>query len=190
MPFDVRRRPHSIYLTKSRDCVKYIFFLLLHRCESLIWLSSESHVCVDMLVNSTSMCFLYAVCNVLRNEIYLRLKIIFSIKSLKKCSSLSLSRPRLSRITAYLEMKIWYLPKDETLRASNKILWKRGAISLFHNIFNISRISRVQLHIHLLNVVVRFIFSSILQFWYVEVRISRSISESPLAFEITRVDCK
>ena len=32
-------------------------------------------------------------------------------------------------------------------------------------------------------------FSSILQFWYVEVRISRSISESPLHFEITRVNC-
>ena len=32
-------------------------------------------------------------------------------------------------------------------------------------------------------------FSSILQFWYVEVRISRSISKSPLEFEITRVDC-
>ena len=41
----------------------------------------------------------------------------------------------------------------------------KAAISpLFHNIFNIhvSRISRVQLHIHLLNVIVRFIFSSIL----------------------------
>ena len=35
----------------------------------------------------------------------------------------------------------------------------------------------------------RIIFSSILQIWYVEVRISRSISESPLEFEITRVDC-
>ena len=32
-------------------------------------------------------------------------------------------------------------------------------------------------------------FFSILQFWYVEVQISRSISESPLDFEITRVDC-
>ena len=32
-------------------------------------------------------------------------------------------------------------------------------------------------------------FSSSLQFWYVEVRISRSISDSPLEFEITRVDC-
>ena len=83
-------------------------------------------------------------------------------------SWLSLSRPRLSRITAYLEVKIWSLPKDENLTIDNKILWKRrncskGAISpLFHDIFNISRISRVQLRIHLLNVVVRFIFSSIL----------------------------
>ena len=30
-----------------------------------------------------------------------------------------------------------------------------------------------------------FCFPSILQIWYVEVRISRSISESPLEFEIT-----
>ena len=35
----------------------------------------------------------------------------------------------------------------------------------------------------------RIIFPSILQIGYVEVRISRSISESPLKFEITRVDC-
>ena len=28
-----------------------------------------------------------------------------------------------------------------------------------------------------------------MQIWYVEVRISRIISESPLDFEITRVDC-
>ena len=46
----------------------------------------------------------------------------------------------------------------------------------------------VKLHIHLWNVVGRFIFSSVLQIWYVEVRISRSISVSPLDFEITRVD--
>ena len=60
---------------------------------------------------------------------------------------------------------------------------------LFHNIFNKPLTSRVQLHIYLSNVVVRIIFSSILQIWYVEVRISRGISESPLEFEITRVDC-
>ena len=65
-----------------------------------------------------------------------------------------------------------------------------GAISpLFHNIFNISLTSKVQLPISLLNVVNRIIFSSILQTWYVELRISRSSSESPLEFEITRVDC-
>ena len=37
--------------------------------------------------------------------------------------------------------------------------------------------------------VVQFIFSSILQIWYVEVWISWGISETPLDFEITRVDC-
>ena len=35
----------------------------------------------------------------------------------------------------------------------------------------------------------RISFSSILQIWYVEVRISRTISENPVEFEITRVDC-
>ena len=114
----------------------------------------------------------------------------------KTYSWLSLSRPRLSRITAYLEVKIWSLSKHENLTTGKKnIVEKRrncswGAISpLFHNISIISLTSRVQLHIYLLNVVVRVILSSFLQNWYVEVRISRSISESPLVFEITRVDC-
>ena len=50
-----------------------------------------------------------------------------------------LSRPRLTRITAYLEVKIWSPLKHENLSTGNKILWKRGAISpLFHNSFNIS----------------------------------------------------
>ena len=34
-----------------------------------------------------------------------------------------------------------------------------------------------------------FFFSSLPQHWYVEVWISRSVSESPLEFEITKVDC-
>ena len=83
-----------------------------------------------------------------------------------------LSRTRLSRTTAYLEVKIWSLLKNENLITGNKILWKTyvenivekrrncslGAISpLFHNIFNICLTSRVQLHIHLFNAVVRFI---------------------------------
>ena len=103
---------------------------------------------------------------------------------------LSLSQPRLSRINAYLEVKIWSLPKQEYLTTGKKYCGKEEKFSpLFHNIFNISLTSRVQLLTYLLNVVVRIIFSSILQPWYVEVRISRSISESPLEFEITRVDC-
>ena len=61
---------------------------------------------------------------------------------------------------------------------------------LFSTIFSIYLLtSKVQLPISLLNVVNQIIFSSILQTWYVELRISRSISESPLEFEITRVDC-
>ena len=42
---------------------------------------------------------------------------------------LSLSRPRLSRITAYLEVKICSLPKDENLITVNRIFWKRGEIA-------------------------------------------------------------
>ena len=34
-----------------------------------------------------------------------------------------------------------------------------------------------------------YCFFSLSQLWYVEVRISRSVSLSPLEFEITRVDC-
>ena len=37
--------------------------------------------------------------------------------------------------------------------------------------------------------VVQIVFFSILQIWYVEVRISRTVSEGPFDFEITRVDC-
>ena len=46
-----------------------------------------------------------------------------------KYSWLSLSRPRLSRIIAYLEVKVWSLPKHENLITGNKILWKRGEIA-------------------------------------------------------------
>ena len=42
-----------------------------------------------------------------------------------KYSWLSLSRPPLSRIIAYPEVKIWSLPKHENLTTGNKILWKR-----------------------------------------------------------------
>ena len=100
-------------------------------------------------------------------------------------SWLSLSWPPLSQITVYLKAKIWSLPKHENLTTDKK----RAISPLFHNIFNISLTSRVQLHIYLLNVVFRIIFSSILQLWYVKIRISRSISERSLELEITRVNC-
>ena len=92
-------------------------------------------------------------------------------------SWLPLSRTRLSRITAYLEVKIWSLPKHGHLTTGKKNIVEKGrnCSPLFHNIFNIYLTSRVQLHIYLINVVVRIIFSSILQILYVEVRISRSI---------------
>ena len=37
--------------------------------------------------------------------------------------------------------------------------------------------------------VVRLVFSSVLQIWCVEVRISQSVSEGPFDFETMRVDC-
>ena len=41
----------------------------------------------------------------------------------------SLSRARLSRITAYLEVKILSQSEYENLTTCNKILWKRGEIA-------------------------------------------------------------
>ena len=46
-----------------------------------------------------------------------------------KYSQLSLSRLRLSRITAYLEEKIWSLFYHRNLKSGYKILWKRGEIA-------------------------------------------------------------
>ena len=83
-----------------------------------------------------------------------------------QCLQYFLYRPRLSRITAYLEVKIWSLPKHENLTTGKKILLKRGEIALkeqfllFSSIFfNISLTSRAQFDIYLLNVVVRVFFS-------------------------------
>ena len=94
-------------------------------------------------------------------------------------------------------MNIWSLPIHENLTTGGKYCRKeeklllRSNFSSFPQYFQYisSLTSKVQLPTSLLNVVNRIIFSSILQIWYVELRISRSISESPLEFEITRVDC-
>ena len=44
-------------------------------------------------------------------------------------SRTSLSRTRLFRITAYLEVKIWSLFLHETMTTGYKIMWKRGEIA-------------------------------------------------------------
>ena len=74
-------------------------------------------------------------------------------------------------------------------------MWKRGEIApeeqflLFSTLFYIYISNfRNQIHIHLLNVVVQFIVF-LTQLWDVEVRISRSVSVSPLEYEIRGVDC-
>ena len=108
-------------------------------------------------------------------------------------SWLSLSRPRLSRITAYLEVNIWSLPKHETLITGNKILWKRvqSNFSSFPQYFqHISNFKSpiTYTSVHLLNVVVRIIFILNSANIICRVRISRSILVSSLEFEITRVD--
>ena len=51
-----------------------------------------------------------------------------------KYSRFSLSRLRLSRITAYLEEKILCWFKHRNLTPGNKILWIRAISPLFHNI--------------------------------------------------------
>ena len=50
-------------------------------------------------------------------------------------SWLSLSRPRLSRITAYLEVKIWSLPKHENLTTGEKYCGKEDKL-LFRSNFS------------------------------------------------------
>ena len=70
-----------------------------------------------------------------------------------------------------------------------KLLLREQFLLFFHNIFSILLTSGVKLRIHLLNVVVRCIFTSVLQIIYVEVRLSRIILESPLDFKITSVHC-
>ena len=73
-----------------------------------------------------------------------------NIGTLYRQLPLHVSRLRLSRITAYLEVKIWSRLKYENLTTGDKILWKRGKIAppLFQNIFNVSLTSGVKLHIH------------------------------------------
>ena len=66
----------------------------------------------------------------------------------------SLSRPRLSRISAYLEVKILSLPKHVNLTTGKKIMWKRGEsnFSFFPQYFQyISNFKSPITYIHLIN---------------------------------------
>ena len=73
-------------------------------------------------------------------------------------SRTSLSRTRLFRITAYLEVKIWSLFYHETMKTGNKIILRSNFSSFPHYfMYRIFLTSGVKLHIHLLNVVVQFI---------------------------------
>ena len=104
------------------------------------------------------------------------------------CNRLSLSQLRLSRITTYLEAKIWKFGNQTT---GNKILWKRGEIAflLFSTLFSIYLWLQKSNYKFICEMWLFDVFSLILQIWYVDVRISRSISKSPSDLDITRVDC-
>ena len=83
--------------------------------------------------------------------------------------------------SAYLEVKILSLFQYGNLTIGHKLLWKKGDIEqiLFSTIFSIYlQLQESNYIIHLWNVAVWFIFSSILQIWYVEVRIVLNTSES------------
>ena len=79
---------------------------------------------------------------------------------------------------AYFEVKIWSLLKHENLTTGNKLLWKRGEIApkeqflLFSTIFSIYLLHRNQIAYSFVKCGRLIYFSTVPQFWYVEVRIS------------------
>ena len=122
----------------------------------------------------------------------LNLKLFFKVvKSIFVISTSAISKNRLSRG----ENLVVVLTQKSKNRLQNFVEKRRncssGAIfSPFPQYFQYIFLTKgVKLHSHLCNLVVRIVFSSILQIWYVEVRISRSVWEGPFDFEITRVDC-
>ena len=58
---------------------------------------------------------------------------VYPFKPQFYCSWLSLSRTHLSRITAYLEVKIWFLPKHENLTTGKKYCGKEEKLLLRSN---------------------------------------------------------
>ena len=117
---------------------------------------------------------------------------VIAEKGLDKLKTIDLliSNNRLSRTEnsgACLNMEIY---QQVTKYCEKGDIAPKELSPLFHNIFNISLISRAKLHIHLWKGAVGFIFFLILHIWHVEIRIYRSISELPLELEIMRIDCR
>ena len=93
--------------------------------------------------------------------------------------------------------------KHENLATGNKILWKRREspppffffffffVLLFFTIFSVYLLLQKSNCIFICEMWLfnLFFFPLILQIRYVEIRLCRGILESPLDFEITRVDC-
>ena len=68
-----------------------------------------------------------------------------SLTVITRYSRTLLSQISLSRITAYLEVKIWSLIKHKNLTTGNKMLWKRGDFSAFPRYFQYVHIFKSQI---------------------------------------------
>ena len=113
--------------------------------------------------------------NIMRKWIswHMHSRSLIRIQSTLVISTSLISNNRLSRSENLVPVLTWKSNKRWQIIVGKR----RNCPGLFHNISYISLTAGVKLHIHLLNLVVRFIFSSILQIWYVEVWMFRSISE-------------
>ena len=105
------------------------------------------------------------------------------IQSTFVISTSIISNNRLSR----RETLVLALTQKFKIRLQN-IVGKRSNSSPFPQHFQYIFLTKgVKLHSYLWNLVVRIVFSSILQIWYVKAWISRSVLEGPFDYEITRV---
>ena len=118
----------------------------------------------------------------------------YSIKGFKY-SWLSLPRPRLSRMTAYLEVKIWSLPKHENLTTGKKYCEKeenlllRSHFSSFPQYLQyISKFKSPITYIFVKSDCANYFFLNSANLICRVTDISKYFRES-LKFEITRVDC-
>ena len=92
-------------------------------------------------------------------------------------------------------MKILSLPKHENLTTSKNYcvneekLLQRSNFSSFPQYFRYISNFKSPISYKFVKCGCSNYFSSIIKIWYVEVQISRSVSESPLELDITGVDC-